>query len=147
MLALTKLINDDKLSLLKGGIAMGYPAPGRCPVCQNTLTVTGLACEHCRTRLEGEFQPCKFCQLPDEQRLFLEVFVKNRGNIKDVEKELGISYPTVRNRLDLLIEALGYRIEDAGLVDDRGRRQEILQALENGDITPEEAGRQLRKGK
>jgi hypothetical protein len=90
---------------------MKYKAPGVCPVCGEPLLVTRLSCARCQTRLEGEFDFCQFCRLPAEQREFIAVFIKCRGNIKDVEKELGISYPTVRNRLDGVIEALGYQVE------------------------------------
>jgi hypothetical protein len=106
--------------------------------------VSQLSCGYCSTKLEGEFALCKFCQLPDEQRAFLEVFVKCRGNIKDIEKELGISYPTVRNRLDAIIEALGYRVERPDNNESKAKKQEILDALERGEITTEEATKQLR---
>lgn len=124
-----------------------YKAPGQCPVCNHELNVTKLSCSNCGTKLEGEFAACKFCQLPAEQRDFIEVFIKCRGNIKDVEKELGISYPTVRNRLDAAIEALGYRVErDAGeLSAEKEERQAILDSLERGEITPQEATKQLKK--
>jgi hypothetical protein len=124
---------------------MKYKAPGVCPVCGEQLLVTRLSCNHCQTRLEGEFDFCKFSRLPTEQREFVEVFIKCRGNIKDVEKELGISYPTVRNRLDGVIEALGYRVEKAEDTGEKVFRQEVLQALENGEITAAEATRRLRK--
>lgn len=126
---------------------MRYKAPGQCPVCNHELNVTKLSCTHCGTKLEGEFSSCKFCRLPAEQRDFIEVFIKCRGNIKDVEKELGISYPTVRNRLDAAIEALGYRVErDAGeLAEEKEERQAILDSLERGEITPQEAAKQLKK--
>jgi len=81
----------------------------------------------------------------------MEAFIKCRGNIKEVEKELGISYPTVRNRLDSVIEALGYgdqeRVLETEKVDSQEgtlRRQGILEALERGDITAQEATRQMR---
>jgi len=122
-----------------------YKAPGLCPVCGHGLSVSKLSCGNCNSRLEGEFALCKFCQLPEEQREFVEVFIKCRGNIKDVEKELGISYPTVRNRLDTVIEALGYRVDKTTeLEDEKSKKQEILSALERGEITPDEATRQLR---
>lgn len=125
---------------------MRYKVPGQCPVCNQELIVTKLSCTHCSTKLEGEFTSCKFCQLPAEQRDFIEVFIKCRGNIKDVEKELGISYPTVRNRLDAAIEALGYRVErDAGeLGEEKEERQAILDSLERGEITPQEATKRLK---
>jgi hypothetical protein len=126
---------------------MRYKAPGQCPVCNHELIVTKLSCTACSTKLEGEFTTCKFCRLPVEQREFIEVFIKCRGNIKDVEKELGISYPTVRNRLDAAIEALGYRVErDAGeFAEEKEERQAILDSLERGEITPQEATKQLKK--
>jgi hypothetical protein len=125
---------------------MKYKAPGVCPVCGEPLLVTRLSCSHCQSCLEGEFESCKFCRLPAEQREFIEVFIKCRGNIKDVEKELGISYPTVRNRLDGAIEALGYQVESNPAVAEKdGYRQEVLRALENGEITAADATRQLRK--
>jgi hypothetical protein len=103
-----------------------------------------LNCGYCSTKIEGEFALCKFCQLPDEQRDFIEVFIKCRGNIKDIEKELGISYPTVRNRLDAIIEALGYRVEKQVSPDWKSKKQEILNALDSGEISPEEATNQLK---
>jgi len=124
-------------------IIIKYQAPGKCPVCGHALSVSKLSCNFCSTKLEGEFATCKFCQLPDDQREFIEVFIKCRGNIKDVEKELGISYPTVRNRLDGVIEFLGYRVEKNDPGEDR--KQEILAALEKGEITPGEAAEQLRR--
>jgi len=128
---------------------MKYQAPSRCPVCEHELTISRLTCKHCQTNLEGNFTSCKFCKLPAEQLEFIEVFIKCRGNIKDVEKELGISYPTVRGRLDGVIQALGYSTEksDAKELPDefKERRQEILAALENAEITPQEAAKQLKK--
>lgn len=125
---------------------MKYKSPSQCPVCGHELVISKLACNHCHTTLEGSFDSCKFCKLPAEQMEFIEVFIKCRGNIKDVEKELGISYPTVRNRLDGIIQELGYRIErnDDG-EEEKDRRQEILAALERGEITSQEAAKQLRK--
>ncbi|MGI6148385.1 MAG: DUF2089 domain-containing protein [Firmicutes bacterium] len=111
-----------------------------CPVCGKPLRVTRLRCNHCDTTIEGTFETCKFCQLTAEQRDFVEVFLTARGNIKEVERLLGISYPTVRSRLDAVIEALGYRVER----DQNSQRREVLQALDKGEITPEEAIRLLR---
>ncbi|MEW6621948.1 MAG: DUF2089 domain-containing protein [Bacillota bacterium] len=132
---------------------MNYKAPGKCPVCGNELNITRLGCSRCKTNLEGQFTGCKFCKLPNEQLEFIEVFIKCRGNIKDVEKELGISYPTVRNRLEGVIQALGYSVDKMGDYADERRvsqnvsekRQLILNALENGELSAQEAAAQLRK--
>jgi len=128
---------------------LDYKMPHRCPVCDHEMRISKLTCTHCPTKIEGDFSSCKFCRLPAEQLAFMEAFIKCRGNIKEVEKELGISYPTVRSRLDSVIEALGYSVEkDKEKVDSQEesmRRQRILEALERGDISAQEATRQMRK--
>jgi hypothetical protein len=78
-----------------------------CPVCQGELTVTRLQCRSCGTALEGEFGVGRFGRLEREQLTFLESFLRSRGNLKEMERELGISYPTVRSRLETLLRALG----------------------------------------
>src|SRR5688500_18577917 len=83
---------------------------GRCPVCDHDLQVTRLQCPACHTAIEGAFSLGPFQRLSPEQLAFLGVFVKNRGVIRDVERELDVSYPTVRGRLDDLIRALGYEV-------------------------------------
>ena len=85
-----------------------YKAPGKCMVCGGTLRVTRLKCDTCESELSGSFTPCRFCSLDPQNLAFLEIFIKNRGSIKDIEREMGISYPTVRNNLDNLLTALGY---------------------------------------
>jgi len=121
---------------------------GRCPVCGEGLEVTRLHCPQCDTGVDGRFQVCKFCLLGREQKDFIETFIKARGNIKEVERELGISYPTVRGRLDAVIEALGYRVERSAEAEDTGkdrRRKEILDALNRGEINSEQAIKLLRQ--
>lgn len=114
---------------------MKYELLGKCPVCAGDLKVTELACNDCRTVIRGEFEPCKFCKLSKQHKYFIEVFIKNRGNIKEIEKELSVSYPTVRNKLDEVIEALGYKVEAKESVN----RKEILDRLSKGEISKEEA--------
>lgn len=80
----------------------------RCPVCESALHVSELTCGNCRTRIAGQFDPCRFCNLPPEHLGFLETFLRCEGNLSRVEKELGISYPTVRNRFTAMLAALGY---------------------------------------
>jgi len=114
---------------------------GQCPVCSNSLEVTKLHCTHCHTTIEGRFEPCKFCQLPSEYKYFIEVFIKNRGNIKEIEKELGVSYPTVRGKLESVITALGYSSKPIPNVS----KKEILEKLSKGQITAEEAVNLLKE--
>ncbi len=124
---------------------INYKAPGLCPVCGHGLNISRLTCKNCSTQIEGNFSSCKFCQLPIEQIEFVEVFIKCRGNIKDVEKELGISYPTVRGRLDAVIQALGFDVEKTDREAESKRRSEVLAALERGEISSQEAAQQLKK--
>lgn len=123
-----------------------YRAPGNCPVCGKELYIAKVSCRHCHSTLEGEFVSCKFCQLQPEQTEFIEVFVRCRGNIKEVEKELGISYPTVRARLDNVIAALGYNPEKSPR-EQQDSRSEILQALEQGELNAQQALEQIRKSR
>ena len=117
---------------------MANPVIGRCPICSETLRVVRLECQACGTRLEGDFALGRFHALSAEQLEFLETFIRARGNFKDVERELGISYPTVRSRLDAVIRALGFPSQAE---PDRGveRRKEILRELAEGKIAPDDA--------
>src|SRR5437588_12070800 len=123
---------------------MPNPVIARCPICAEALTVARLECESCGTRLEGSFALGRFHQLGVDQLEFLETFIKARGSFKDVERELGISYPTVRSRLDAVIRALGFpsQAEPDREVD---RRKEILRELADGRIAPDDAAQLLEK--
>ena len=112
----------------------------RCPACGNSeFRIERLACTNCGTAVEGQFSVSRLATLPDEQVAFVETFLKCRGNIKEVERELGISYPTVRNRLDKVIAMLGL-----GEDERRMSRVEVLAALERNEMKPEEAVQALR---
>lgn len=128
---------------------MSYKAPGKCPVCGNNLTITRLNCHQCGTGLDGQFSPCEFCSLPKEELDFLKTFIKCRGSIKDVERELGISYPTVKSKLNSLIEALGFHIPEVETEALKNEREEekkrIIRDLENGLITAKEATELINK--
>ncbi len=121
---------------------MKKEAIGICPVCSSNLKVNELGCKKCGTSIKGEFDLCKFCYLTKEQKYFLEVFIKNRGNIKEIEKELGISYPTVRRNLDNVIKELGY---NPGSSDEEVSKKEVLEKLSKGKITSKEALKLLNK--
>ncbi|ADH61198.1 Protein of unknown function DUF2089 [Thermoanaerobacter mathranii subsp. mathranii str. A3] len=90
---------------------------GKCPVCGEKLVVTRLECPQCGTAIEGKFELCKFCYLSKEQRDFLALFIRSRGNIREMEKVLGLSYPTIRNKLDNLIATLEYKAEETPKID------------------------------
>ena len=112
-----------------------------CPTCGAELTITSLHCRSCHTRIESEYSTCRFCRLSQESLDFIEVFVKNRGNIKEMERELEISYPTVRSRLNAVIKELGYEVEVESSAPDEmaEQRREILKQLNQGEISASKA--------
>jgi hypothetical protein len=114
---------------------MGYRVISKCPICSAKLKVAKLRCNKCGTVMENDFEFSKFEYLEEEQLNFMEVFLKCRGNIKDVEKELGISYPTVRSKLDEVISALGYTVVKKSVMGSK----EIIDMLEKGEISAEQA--------
>ena len=121
------------------------PAPARCPICQSELTVVRLHCPSCDTSIEGNFSPGQFSNLTAEQLEFIFTFVRCEGKINRMEQELGVSYPTIRNRLNEVIRKLGYepgREEPVEITQER--RNGILEDLSAGRITAEEATRLLR---
>ncbi|MGH7704256.1 MAG: DUF2089 domain-containing protein [Candidatus Dormibacteria bacterium] len=114
-------------------------APRTCPVCGEQLHLTRLACPSCNTELAGDFQSCEFCALSDRDRRLLRLFLSSRGNLKAMERQLGVSYPTVRARFDSVLERLG--------IEAREPRQEsrlaVLQALARGEVDLDQAQAQL----
>lgn len=121
---------------------MAYPLLTNCPVCSRALKITKLQCTHCQTTVENEFEVSRLAALGREQLHFIEIFLKCRGNIKEVEKELGISYPTVRGKLDEIISDLGYSSQKKPEVD----KKKIVSLLEKGEITAEKAIQLLKEG-
>jgi hypothetical protein len=134
-----------------------------CPVCAGELTITRLHCRSCGSALEGEFGVGRFGRLDREQMGLLESFLRSRGNLKEMERELGISYPTVRGRVDALVRALGFgddgadveenldemelpAADDSTEADDTGAlRRDILERLARREIGAEEAATALRE--
>jgi len=117
----------------------------KCPVCSNELTVTRLHCDACDTSLEGRFANSVLPGLNEEQLDFVETFVRCEGKITRMEDELGLSYPTIRNRLHEVIRAMGYepgKDEDEPEISDEKRRS-ILEELDAGKISADDAMRLL----
>src|ERR1700735_5280731 len=115
----------------------------KCPSCDGNLSVTRVRCPDCEISIDGEFGLPALLELTGAQIVFVEVVLKNRGVIRDVERELGVSYPTVRARLDEVITALGYSPKsapEASTSDDSGsRRRSVLADLKDGKLSPDEA--------
>jgi hypothetical protein len=133
-----------------------------CPVCEGELTISRLHCRSCGTALEGEFGVGRFGRLSKEQMSLLESFLRSRGNLKEMERELGISYPTVRGRVDALVRALGLAedVEGDEEQDETGavaeapeapdaelaaERRAILERLSRREIAADEAAAALRE--
>ena len=114
--------------------------PQTCPSCSAPLAVTQLTCTSCGTGVVGRFELSPFFRLSPDSLHFMEVFVRNRGNVKEVERETGESYWAIRRRLDEVIAEMGF---EPAKVDLSTRRQEILTRLGNGEIDVPEATRLL----
>lgn len=121
--------------------------PSRCPLCGGEIVVTRMHCQECDSAIEGRFVAGPFERLTAEQLSFVETFIRCEGKINRMEDEIGLSYPTIRNRLHEIIRALGYEPggEEPARVSDEERRR-ILEDLEQGRITYQEAMRLLREG-
>lgn len=117
---------------------------GKCPICSQNLTVTELTCNMCNTKISGNFTLSKFDYLTPSQQEFALIFLKNAGNIKMVEKELNISYPTVKKNIDDLISALGFEKINVSAIE-KPTKEEVLKALKNGEIGFDEAERILEE--
>jgi hypothetical protein len=118
-----------------------YEMPIQCPACCAELAVAELGCPGCQAVIKGRFTLGPFARLPKEHQNFLLTFVRRRGNIREVERELGLSYPTVRAKLDQAIESLGAPEKETALT---ALRQDILTLLERGGITAGEAAQRLK---
>ncbi len=129
---------------------MAHDVISTCPVCSGELAVTRLRCSSCGTTLEGEFTVGRFGRLSREQMVLLESFLRSRGNLRDIERELGISYPTVRARVEALVRDLGFGPRSDEAAPDEGgepevaSREEILERLARREISAEDAAVAIR---
>jgi len=117
--------------------------PTSCPVCNHRLATTRLTCPECTTELSGAFTSCEFCVLSDEDRDVLRVFLASRGNMKELERHLGVSYPTARARFDGLLNRLGIERPVAPAPS----RLELMEQVARGEIDIDEAMRRLETSK
>lgn len=143
---------------------MPHDAIATCPICSGELAVTRLHCRSCGTTLEGDFNVGRFARLSREQFALLESFLRSRGNLKEMERELGVSYPTVRARVDALLRALGLGEDDdvpgadqdadaetpaepgptGPSADAAAARRTVLERLARREIDPATAATELR---
>ena len=112
--------------------------PRSCPVCGDQLALTRLSCPSCSTELSGSFESCEYCALGAEDRDLLRVFLSSRGNMKELERHLGVSYPNARARFDQLLGRLGI-----GGPATPSPRVELLEQLAKGELDVDEALKRL----
>jgi hypothetical protein len=94
--------------------------------------------------LSGSFAACEFCSLPDEDRSLLRAFLASRGNMKELERHLGVSYPTARARFDAVLGRLGIEVSrDAGPAGTDTSSLDVLDALARGDLGVDDALKQV----
>ena len=114
--------------------------PKRCPACGQDMQVCVLRCTSCQTEVQGKYALDRFALLSEEQLAFLETFLRCRGSLKDVGAEIGVSYPTARNRLDDLLGALDFDGSRSS------SRMNILNKVKSGELTAHDALALLQKG-
>lgn len=116
-----------------------------CPSCGDNLIVTEMRCPACETTIRSEYESCVFCRLSPEDLHFVEIFIKTRGNVKEMERELDVSYWAIRSRLSEVIQRLGFDREPDLPADTMTteQRRVILQQVEHGQLSVEEAMQQL----
>src|ERR1700680_3856403 len=114
--------------------------PSSCPVCNHRLATTRLTCPECSTELSGAFTSCQFCVLSNEDREVLRVFLASRGNMKDLERHLGVSYPTARARFDALLGKIGIDRPSSAPAQ---TRVELMAQVARGEIDIDEALKRL----
>lgn len=112
-----------------------------CPTCGDALVATELSCDTCGTVIHGRYAPCPFCRLSPENLAYVEMFVRNRGNLKDMEQELNVSYWAIRNRLQDVVAEMDQVTPPPPppAPGRKARRRDILERLNKGEITVTEA--------
>lgn len=113
--------------------------PKQCPSCSQDLTITELSCRNCGTTVRGSYEPDVFSRLSPYDYNFVLLFLKTKGNIKEMERELGISYWTIRSKLNGVVDQMGLDAVSTQERDSGDSRQEILERLNRGEITANEA--------
>lgn len=142
------MLRGRRYQRLRKGVKMkrvNFRAPGTCPVCGERLRVVRLSCPRCGTEIAGDFEGCRFCGLEEKHLRFVETFLRCRGSIKEVERTLGLSYPTVKNMLDAALSALGFSdTPHGGNNSKRAEQAEILERLQNKEMDVDSAVEALK---
>ena len=116
------------------------PVSNECPYCGAAMAITQMTCGPCRVSVQASFPMSRLAGLPVEHQRFIEMFVLAGGNLKEIAEQVGVSYPTIRSRLDKVIEALRGEISKTQRV-----RGSVLDAVEPGKTTAEDAARLIKR--
>ena len=119
--------------------------PEKCPACGSNLIVTQLTCTSCGTQVQGQYTPDLFARLSPNDYDFVVLCVKTKGNVKEMERELGISYWTIRNKLSEIVKTLGLDADAPDRESLSAQRQAILRQLNDGEISVDEAAELLEQ--
>lgn len=114
--------------------------PTKCPACEGDLEVPRLVCRGCEMQLEGRFEIPALLRLAREDLEFVVAFVRASGSLKEMGKLLGQSYPTVRNRLNEIIQKLARDEQDL-----EAERRKILDQIASGELSVKEGARRLKE--
>jgi len=119
--------------------------PKQCPSCQHNLVITRLSCINCGTEINGHYQPDFFSRLEPNDFDFILLFIRSKGNIREMERELGISYWSIRSKLNEIVESLGIGQDESTSDVVANERQIVLEQLNEGLISVQEAAIMLEK--
>ena len=118
----------------------------QCPACGGALVITEIQCSNCHLKMQGEFKPGLFSTLSDDQLTFVRAFLRVRGNLSEMEKVLGVSYPTIRNKLEEINQTLE-RAEQTPVISlpANNERSAILNQVAAGELDAAEALKRLQE--
>jgi hypothetical protein len=115
------------------------PVGSDCPYCSSPMTVTQMSCQRCRVSVQADFPMSRLGRMPVEHQRFIEMFVLSGGNLKEIAEQVGVSYPTIRSRLDKVIETLR-----ADIGKTRQVKGSLLDAVGTSRSSAEEAARMIK---
>lgn len=117
----------------------------QCPACGGPLVITEIQCANCHLKMQGEFKPGLFSTLSDDQLTFVRAFLRVRGNLSEMEKVLGVSYPTIRNKLEEINQVLERAEQADEPPSTNDARSAILHRVASGELDAAQALEQLRQ--
>jgi len=127
---------------VNGGASAPHLPPRSCPVCGDELHITRLGCPSCGSELSGRFASCPYCALGEQDRQILRTFLVSRGNMRELARDLGVSYPTARQRFGEMLGRLGLEVHadhDGHAHAATASREDVLRRLASGELDLDEA--------